>query len=398
VLVWLAWMGGRRTLLRALAGGAVGLLLAGVWGYVRNLDETGRLLGAGQGRVEATVSPSFSGTIHTAARVLYRTFDLSVFSNELVGALAVCGLVAGVAVAVMMRRRAGTREAAVAGASVAIPFLAPLLVLVGAAAFAWATRVLGIPVRSADRLGGLNRAANEDVSAFGSLGTVALLCAPLLAVYAYALRRAGVRQLALALTLPSFLLLLGLYAEYNPFLTRFMLVPAVLTAPLFAHFFGRRAATASIAAVAALAVGLALGSNEAKSLRGSEGLPWTLSHVEALAENPARGGGRAVSQGTRAYDERVPRHACVGAVLDPDEPSYPLWGPSLGHRVLFLPSLSALQAAYERNLSYVVISTGMNAPVADQFAEAGWKLDSLEGYWILAVAPGAGDGDCRAAS
>ena len=88
----------------------------------------------------------------------------------------------------------------------------------------------------------------------------------------------------------------------------------------------------------------------------------------------------------------------VGAVLGPDEPSYVLWGTRLRHRVLYLPSLSAVEAAVARNLDYVVISTGENAPVGATFAAAGWHLEPLGAYWTLAVAPGATNGDCTAAA
>ena len=71
-------------------------------------------------------------------------------------------------------------------------------------------------------------------------------------------------------------------------------------------------------------------------------------------------------------------------VLDPDEPSYLLWGPDLGRDVVFLPSLTAVQAAIRDDLSYVVVSTGVNAPVAAAFAEAGWRVDPLGSYWQLA--------------
>ena len=63
----------------------------------------------------------------------------------------------------------------------------------------------------------------------------------------------------------------------------------------------------------------------------------------------------------------MPPDACVGAVLDPDEWAYPLWGPKLRHRIEFLPSVAALATAVQQDISYVVVSSGANAPVADQF-------------------------------
>jgi hypothetical protein len=77
----------------------------------------------------------------------------------------------------------------------------------------------------------------------------------------------------------------------------------------------------------------------------------------------------------------------VGAVLDPDEPAYLLWGRKLRRSVVFLPSLDALRGAIRNDLDYVVVSTGVNAPVTQQFAQAGWRISPLGSYWQLAVAP-----------
>jgi hypothetical protein len=77
-------------------------------------------------------------------------------------------------------------------------------------------------------------------------------------------------------------------------------------------------------------------------------------------------------------------------VLDPDEPAYLLWGTSLQRHVFFLPSLDALARADRDGVRYVVVSTGVNAPVSKPFAQAGWKVRPLGTYWQLAVAPPAG--------
>ena len=39
--------------------------------------------------------------------------------------------------------------------------------------------------------------------------------------------------------------------------------------------------------------------------------------------------------------------------------------------------------------------SGVNAPVADTFTEAGWKRRPLGTYWTLVTAPRAADGICR---
>jgi hypothetical protein len=73
-------------------------------------------------------------------------------------------------------------------------------------------------------------------------------------------------------------------------------------------------------------------------------------------------------------------------VLDPDEWSYPLWGPRLQHKLFFLPSLAAVSTAVKENLDYVVISSGVNAPVAGVFKAAGWRTELLGNFWTLALA------------
>jgi len=372
VLVWLAWSAGRRNLGLALGGGALGLAAAGVWGFVLNLVHTGNPLGHGQGRVENTVSPSLLGTVRTVAHLVDRLADVSVLPHWSIAAFAVAGVVAGVVTTVRSRRTTGRRRAALLAGAVALPLLAPALVLA----------MLHIPAGNPPFIG---RQANEDDAGFGPLGTLALIAAPLATFVA--VRRRDPRQLALALALPSYLVLLALYAKYNIWITRFLIVPAALTAPLFARMFVNRLATAALLVVASVTVGLTLAHDASKPLGGKLGRPWELTQSEALREFPAEPTGRWVAASLTAYDRLVPPNACVGAVLDPDEPSYLLWGPSLRHHIVFLSSLGALQGAYASGLGYVVIDTGANAPVAGQFSRAGWSVRPLATYWQLAISP-----------
>ncbi len=374
VLAWLVWQGGRRTAIRTAAGGVAAFLAVGVWGYVLNVIHTSHVLGYGQGRTDQSVSPSLVTDIHTVLLLVYRTLDLGRLSNPWIAAFAVAGIAAG---AVAAWRRSSP-------AAVALPLLAPALVLGLAPVLAWITRIAHVPVHDPIYGFALNRDANEDHSAFGAIGALAVLGAPILAFTA---RRRDRRQLALALTLPIFLILLGFYAKYNIWLTRFLLVPAGLTAPLFGRLLRGRAATAAVLVVAATTVALTLADDSSKPLHGLAGRPWQLTQPEALKENPAQVVGARTAAALLAYDSRVPATACVGAVLDPDEWSYPLWGPRLQHRVFFLPSLTAAQTAAKENLRYVIVSTGVNAPVAGQFKAAGWTTQLLGTFWTLAVDP-----------
>ena len=117
------------------------------------------------------------------------------------------------------------------------------------------------------------------------------------------------------------------------------------------------------------------------------------------AERGAGGGTKLEPSAGAALDlyrKLVPPHACVGAVLGPDEPSYLLYGPRFDHPIDYLPSVGALAAANRKVLFYVVVSGGVDRPAAAEFSNAGWKIESLSDYWLLAVspAPGARTGNC----
>ena len=93
----------------------------------------------------------------------------------------------------------------------------------------------------------------------------------------------------------------------------------------------------------------------------------------------------------------MPPHACVGGVIDTNQPSYLLYGPHLEHHVDFLAAGDAVEPAVRDGLFYVVISTGADAPVADAFRAAGWRIEPLGTYWLLASDPhGAGTDGCGA--
>jgi glycosyl transferase family 87 len=375
VLAVLAVRRGQRTLAPAAAGVVAGLVAAGGWGYVLNLIHTGQLLGHGQGRVENSAATTAGGTGGRFLHLVYRLFDLSVMPNWLVALLAAGGVLA----ALQLVSRAHAR----ASAAGALLLLAPLLALGVIEAFALDASY--VP-----------RAASEDVSSFGPVGTALLLAAPAAAL-APRERRRDHRLLALALTLPTYMVLLAAVAKYNVWICRFLLVPVILAAPLFAALCRGRVAAAALLLLGGLTLVFALTDDASKKLRGPAGAPWTLSQLGALRAFAAQPTGTVVAGALAAYDRAVPAHACVGAVLDADEPSYLLWGPGLHRRVDFLPSLDALGSARRDRLRYVVVSTGGNAPVARTFSGAGWRVRPLGSYWQLAVAPPLpGSAVCRA--
>src|SRR5205807_1536393 len=151
----------------------------------------------------------------------------------------------------------------------------------------------------------------EDFSAFGAIGALAVIGVPIVVVAAY---RADRRKLALALAVPSYLLLLGIYAKYNIWLTRFMIVPVVLSAPLFALLVRRRFAALAVLVVAGWTVFYALEYDASKPLfGGAVGRPWQLSRADALAESPAEPTGRTAAAGIRVAERPAPPRPGAGA-------------------------------------------------------------------------------------
>src|SRR5262249_30699666 len=136
---------------------------------------------------------------------------------------------------------------------VLVAFAAALLVVWAGGVLAWLGREWGHPIRGSNGpVGSLTRVVSEDYSAFGPLGAVLVAGLPALGVVAYARGWARSQALALAAAVPLFVFLLVLQAEWNEFLTRFLLVPVVLAAPLLAALFRSRAVGAAFATVGVL--------------------------------------------------------------------------------------------------------------------------------------------------
>jgi hypothetical protein len=386
IIVWLAVSRGRRVLAYLAVGGVVGFLALGMWGFVLNQVHTGHLLGHGGGRVEDTASPSWPGSGITALYLAYSTMDLSALSDHLIRWLAVSGVVAAAGVLVLRRRRRAS--APVEAAGVALPFVSALLVVWLGGAFAWLARRWGYPIRGPGGVvGGLTRTVNEDISAFGPLGAVLLLVLPVLGVLVYVRGWARSQALALAAAVPTFVLLLVLEAKWNEFLARFLLVPVVLAAPLFACLFRSRSVGAAFAAVGVLVASVTMIHIQAKPFDRS---PWSFDQAQAFVS----AGDFQQAAALLAYRRLIPPHACVGAILGADEPGYLLYGPRLGHRVEFLPVANAVHDAVIQGLFYVVITTGTDGWAAESFRDAGWRVRSLGGYWKLASEPRATNGEC----
>jgi hypothetical protein len=273
-----------------------------------------------------------------------------------------------------------------------VPFFAPLVVIGGALLWATIARPWGFPIRGA---GGLlppleenlnmtyTKIANEDYSAFGPVGIVALVGAAGWAIALAVRHRADRRQVVLASALPVFLVLISAESVWVPFLIRFFLIPAVVTAPLLARLFRSRVVTASYVVVAGLAIVLTLIHDQPKQLSTDHGRPWSYSQAEAMNANSDVYVGEALT----AFQQLTPAHACVGAIIGPNEPAYLLYGSNFQHKVLYLPPDEPVSAVYAHDLDYVVVGTWTNRASADKLSAAGWTIHELGDFWLLATSP-----------
>src|SRR5437763_3708318 len=371
VLLVLALLRGRRVTLEAIAGAVTSFATVGLCGYALNLANTGRVLGHLGTHIDtpAYEQPAHPSHLATGVDVLYETLDLSVLSDHLIQLLWIAGAVAAVLAAgyVLWRRRT-VAAALVTAVVVALPFLSPLVVIHLGDLVASLARSGGFPVRGPlGNVGGLNRTVLG--SAFGPVGAVVFLGIPLVTLAAYLLRRADLRQLVLAAAVPLFCVLLA-QETFNFFMTRFLVVPAALAAPLAARLLGTPVTRAAFFAVGALVVAMIVTKDPSRPLDGRYGRPWQLTQVDAAYLTDERGVGDAVA----ALGREVPAHACVGAVLGGDEPAYFLSGPRLTRKVVYLPVNGALADAYRHFLSYVVVSTGENRWAAGSFRDGGWSV------------------------
>jgi hypothetical protein len=382
---------GPRATVRALSGTLAGFVAIGVWGYVLNHHHTGLILGQGQFSLDVTTSPSYPWSAVAAVDLLYETLDLGYLSDNRIYLLALAGALVGIGIAVWAWRRRRFR-AIEDGWRAALPLLAPLLVLFAGSLVAWGSRQWGHPIRGpGGNIGPQNRTASEDYSAFGPIGAVAILGVSAVTIWDFARRRADLRHLALALAFPVFFALVSLYLAFNIFVTRFLLVPAVLTAPLFGRLFRGRAEIASYLAAAAIVGGLVIVHDGTKSLAGPGPAPWNLTQVQALQT----AGVPHVAQAEAALERLVPPHACVGAILGSYEPAYLLAGKNFGRKVVYMSVNGPLvETAQREGLFYVVISNGVNRHAYDQFRQARWRIRLLGRYWILASVPSATTGTC----
>jgi hypothetical protein len=377
----LAWLRGRAAFLRVAIAAAASFLLLAVWGFVLNAQHTGHLLGYGRSLRPYKATPSLVGTPTSLFMIVYRQLDLSGFGYSLTLLLAGVGVVAGTFVACVGALRGHRRAAIPAGSLIALVLAAPRLTPDVAHGLHIAADALGLPVAAQVTAGarffwGVSGGASEDLSSFGVLGGPLLIA--LSTVVLLQRRKVVLRWIALAL--PLFLVLLSLTSKYNPWLSRFLIVPVALAAPLLAGLERRRAAALAIGFIAALQLALVHVHNQQKPLH-AQPRPWNESQAQALSFTFRSQFGTAYA----ALGRRVPAGACVGAAVGADDPSFLLFGDSLQRRLTFLPLRSAWSAATAAGLRFVVVAPGS---VAAAFAKHGWAVRPLAAEsWSLAVQP-----------
>jgi len=325
----------RRRLAAVAASALAGFALVGMYAYVQNLVETGRP----QGRATqlSTMPPQVTaaGTVSSIARTTYRLVDLSGFHPP----------------AALTEHVSGAAKRVFDG--LGIPTNPPGATTQGTFEFTY----------------DVNDVANEDSSAFGPLGFLLLVPLSVGFLAAWALRRTGRTRGALALALPLYVVALALGTRWNLYVDRFLITPAALTLPLAPAVLRRALVRATVLAIAAAAVALALAYNVSKPTGLGGGTPvWDLSRPAAQAiREPERAPVLA------AVARTVPSQARLGVDLAPDDWEYPLWGATLGRRLVWLPEQSAA------GLNWVVLGKGVTVRppghwCARRFPTSGWTL------------------------
>ena len=114
ILVALAIVLGRRVLAWGFAGGVVGFLAIGMWGYVMNHHVTGHWLGDGTSRRAEPRLARVPRELRNAFHLMYGLMDGSILSSRLIHILALVGIAIGIGdrrVGALALRAGGARSA-----------------------------------------------------------------------------------------------------------------------------------------------------------------------------------------------------------------------------------------------------------------------------------------------
>jgi len=384
--VALALLRGRRDALRVAGAAVVSFVVLGMWGFVLNVVHTGNPLGNGGGRIEQQASPSLTGSPATAFRLLHDLLDLSGLGLGLTDILAALSVAFAIAAFAITRTRgASVRSAGLAALAAGLPLLVPRLIPILGHGLKIVGDGIHLPVADPATTGGtffwgIDFGSSEDLSSFGVFGGPALLVISLALLARW--RRGITARWIVAAALPMFIVLLALTSKYNPWLSRFLLVPVALGAPLLAVLGRRRLPAFAIAVVAVVQLALVHVHNQQKPLTGAYPAPWNATQQQALAVTFRPGYAEDVSRLGRLVDAK-----CLGAVIRSDDPGFLLFGQRLQHRVEFLPARGTVAAARARGLRTIVV--GDFAETRRALRRAGWTMQSLgnapDTDWVVAT-------------
>ena len=378
-LMWLQqrWM--ERMIMAASA--VLTFCCLGGWWFVMNLRETGRVLGTGEGRVEHQAGFDPAGWLATLARLGYRVLEVPGFGDGwpvyAAGAFAATLLFA---VAGVVGRTAPTRLArGLAGFVVGLSLPAIVLaaaILYGKVLFEVAGTAIDRPETTGAAFTYLrNRRVDEDLVFFGPVTVVALV----FGAFSWRGLPYGRRiRLAFAVSVPVGLAMIAVLYRYNPWLGRFLLLPAALAAALMASLHRFRDLAVGIAAAGVLAVSVAQLTDLRKAYGFGDADPfWTKTRNVQISFS----GDGALAAALDELDRLLPGRRCVGVVVGGDDPTAPIAGPHFDRYLVFLEpgvgDLAAIDAILSRRPDDLA---AMRAP-------ADWRVSTLADYWYVAQNP-----------
>jgi hypothetical protein len=161
-------------------------------------------------------------------------------------------------------------------------------------------------------------------------------------------------QAALAASLPLYILVLAFSYRHNPWIGRFMLIPAALVAPLLGTVLKTpRYATVVLAVALATLASTVLFNHAKPSGIGRPASVWHMTRTEAQSvQRPA------MRRVLATLEACVPPDARIGYVLDRDDWDYPLYGRSLARTLVSLtdePARQQLSSAELRGLNWALV-------------------------------------------
>jgi hypothetical protein len=340
-LIALAALPRRRLALFAVAT-VVGIGTLGAYAYAQNLIRTDSILGTSYEAGHLRPDVTFGGTASTGARVVYRLGDLSGWHVPGSWLEHVSGV--------------GKRVFSTFG----IPANPPEATTQETFQFSW-------------RIG---TAVSEDASGFGPLGLLVAIPLSIGFAVAWALRRTNRLCGTLALALPIYVVALALGTRWNSYVGRFLITAIALVLPL-AGVLGRRWRVAAlfVGAIGVGTVGVAHAFNPSKPTGLERHDPiWSMTRPEAQSLR------REDLEPVLSAVAGVPEDARVGVDLDRLDWEYPLYGPKLKRRLVWLPSHEPLDRANELGLHWAVLGNGVRVPpigatwCVRTFPASDWKL------------------------